>query len=113
MFLLAALSLVAESRPRPRPSKLRWWLSVAALSAAAALDVHSSWGRRELNPMLQSPNGRFNARGLAVKSSILGTSCGLQWLLLERRPGAVNTLTTANLGLASWTAGVAAHNLRK
>jgi len=85
VFLLAALSLVAESRPRPRPSKLRWWLSVAALSAAAALDVHSSWGRRELNPMLQSPNGRFNARGLAVKSSILGTSCGLQWLLLERR----------------------------
>jgi len=62
--------------------------------------------------MLRSPGGRFNGRGLAIKSSTLGASCGLQWLLLERRPRAVNTLTGVNFGLAAWSAGVAARNFR-
>jgi len=112
VFLLAALGLIAETPPRPRASRLRWWLSVAALSAATALDVHTSWGRPEFNSFLRSPGGRFGARGLVIKSSILGASCGLQWLLVEQRPRTVNTLTGVNVGLASWSAGVAARNLK-
>ena len=112
VFLLAALSLGAADNPRPRPTKRRWWFSVAALGSAAFLDAYSSWGRRELNPMLSSPGGRFNARGLALKSSVVGVSCGLQWLLLERRPRATSAVTAVNFGLATWTAGVAARNLQ-
>jgi hypothetical protein len=112
VFLLAALGLGAADKPRHRPAKRRWWLSIAALGSAAFLDAYTSWGRRELNPMLRSPGDRFNARGLALKSSIVGASCGLQWLLLERKPRATSTVTGVNFGLAAWTAGVVVHNLK-
>jgi hypothetical protein len=111
-FLLVSAAFGAEATTPQRPAKKRWWVSVAAVAAASFADMHSSWGRRELNPMLRGPDGRFGTRGAAVKSSIVGASCGLQWLLLERKPHMAGVLSGANWGLAAWSAGVAARNRR-
>ena len=112
-FLMVSAAFGADAATGTRLAKKRWWVSVAAVAAASALDIHSSWGRRELNPMLRGPHGRFGARGVAVKSSLVGASCGLQWFVLERKPRMSGALSGANAGLAAWTAGVAARNWRR
>jgi len=58
MFLLSTYALSAQEaflRPQPDPAskaKTVWKASVLSLAAANALDVHSSWGKHELNPAL-------------------------------------------------------------
>ena len=113
VMLLATAGLGAEGTTPVRPAKRRWWVSVAAVAAASVVDVHSSWSRPELNPMLQGPDGRFRVHGVAIKSSIVGASCGLQWLLLRRKPQLSNTLAGVNAGLAAWTGAVAVRNLTR
>jgi hypothetical protein len=112
LLLLASVALSAEGISRTRPGKKRWWASVAALAAASVLDIHSSWRRREINPMLRGPEGRFGARGLVIKSSILGASCGVQWMLLDKEPRRNGALVGMNAGLAAWSATAAARNHR-
>jgi len=77
------------------------------------MDMHSSWGKREFNPLLRGRGGRFDARGVAVKSSIVGTAVGFEWLLLRKEPRLGNTLAGANLGLTAWTGGVAVRNMTR
>jgi hypothetical protein len=112
VLLLASVAYGAEMGDGVRPGKKRWWASVAAVAVASVMDVHSSWGRREMNPMLGSPDGRFGPRGLVIKSSLVGASCGLQWLLLERNPRMSGALSGVNMGLAAWSSGVVARNRR-
>jgi hypothetical protein len=105
--LLAVLCSGAE-----RPSKTLWWTSVAVLSAASIADVRSSWGRTELNPVLRGPDGRFGARGLAVKLSATGAGTFLQWLVVRKRPSTARPLVVMNTALAGMFAGAAIHNSR-
>ncbi|HEY1205466.1 MAG: hypothetical protein ABSH46_05910 [Bryobacteraceae bacterium] len=109
----AAGGLVAPSTPPEKPGKKLWWASVAALAAATALDARSSWGRQELNPLLQGSNGRFNAGSVEIKSAIVGATVAFQWLALRHHSKKLDEpLGFANLAAAGLTAGAAAHNLR-
>ena len=112
-MLLATAGLGAEGTTPVRPAKKRWWVGVAAVAAASVVDVHSSWSRPELNPMLRGPDGRLGVRGVAIKSSIVGASCGLQWQLLRREPRLGKALTGFNLGVAAWTGAVAVRNMSR
>ena len=112
-ILLLTAGLGAEGITRVRPSKKGWWVSVAAVAAASFLDIHYSWRRRELNPMLAGRDGRLGTRGVAIKSSVVGASCGLQWMLLRKEPRLGNTLTGINAGLAAWTGAVAVGNMAR
>lgn len=105
-----ACHLAAAADVHRQADKKWWWLSVAALGAATAADVRTSWGRPELNPMLSGPDGRFGARGVAVKLSISGVNCGLQWLLLRKRPDLGRAAAGVNASLAAWNVGVVARN---
>jgi hypothetical protein len=78
----AAMRVAAEV-PKVRPG---WKASVAAVVVASVVDVHSSWGKQEANPVLASGDGRFGARGVAIKSLITGGALGAQWLLLRKKP---------------------------
>lgn len=110
LLLLCHLGFGAEATaPKPR-RKTWWWTSVAALGAATALDVRSSWGRPEMNALLRGPDGRFAIQGLRIKSSIVAANCGFQWLVLRRRPNMDRTLAGVNSGLAAWYAVAAARN---
>lgn len=116
--LAASLSFAAgglvQSAPAEKPGhKNLWWASVAALATASVLDARSSWGRQELNPLLQGPNGRFNARSVEIKSAIVGASVAFQWFALRHHSQKLEKpLGFANLAAAGLTAGAAIHNLR-
>ena len=80
--LLSALhaqdSLLQE---RAAPGQKLWKMSIATLTFAHVLDVKSSWGKRELNPVLASPSGNFGAQGALIKMGVLGGVVGFEYLL--------------------------------
>ena len=109
----AAGGLVQSTPTNKPPSKKLWWASVAALAGASVLDTRSSWGRRELNPLLQGPNGRFGARSVEIKSVIVGVGLAFQWVALRHHNQKLEKpLSIANLAAAGLTTGAAVHNLR-
>ena len=109
----AAGGLVQSTTPTNKPSKRLWWVSVAALAGASVLDARSSWGRHELNPLLQGPNGRFSARSVEIKSAIVGVGLAFQWVALRHHSQKIEKpLSFANLAAAGLTTGAAVHNLR-
>ena len=109
----AAGGLIPSTTPTNKPSKKLWWVSVAALAGASVLDARSSWGRHELNPLLQGPNGRFSARSVEIKSAIVGVGLAFQWVALRHHSQKIaKPLSIANLAAAGLTTGAAVHNLR-
>jgi len=131
-LLFAAPLMRAESRPEPpalspelvarlrseappsrdihRPRRL-WKTSLAVMAAASAADLLTSVGKRERNPLLQSANGRFGARGMAIKSAITGGAIASQMLLLRKNPEAAPYAAVANFALSGLFTSVAVHNL--
>ena|SRR5437868_11702774 len=73
--VIQALTMESAARRAADQTSLnRWKLSVAPVFASQALDVASSYGMRELNPMLAGSDGRFGAKGAEIK---LGATVGL------------------------------------
>src|SRR5262249_51890932 len=106
LLLLTSILFPAEAadlyQPEPRKTGLSavWQISVAALAAASAADVHSSWGRLEANPVLAGPNGRFGMQGVALKSAIAGGVVAAQYLMLRNHPKASKYGAWVNFGMA-------------
>ncbi len=107
--LACQLVHAAGMEPGKRRQRL-WWASVAAFCAASIVDVHSSWGKPEINPLLRGPNGLFGARAVPIKFGIVGASTAVQWLILRKHPALAKTLAGTNIGGAAVTAGLAARN---
>ena len=97
------------NRPVARAPRL-WKVSLIALIAAAAADVATSYGKRELNPTLRGPDGRFGGRGIAVKSLVTGTALAGQYFLVKRAPESGRYATIANFGMAGVFSAAAIHN---
>lgn len=109
-ILVVASTLGAET---PRPWKKRWLVSSAALVAVNLLDVHSSRGLGEGNPLLRDASGRFaTRRAVLLKGAITGGFLAFQYGLMRAHPEknyyrvftVANTLATGSLG------AVVAHN---
>jgi len=108
--LLAGPALQAAPPPR---SKKRWIAAWVALAAVNALDVHSSAGRREANPLLRDRHGRFHpGKAVLLKSALTGGFFFAQVWTLRARPGRdyYPPFTLANTVAAAGLAGVAARN---
>ncbi|MEP7363052.1 MAG: hypothetical protein ABI972_07345 [Acidobacteriota bacterium] len=97
------------SRDIHRPNRL-WKTSLAVMAAASALDLVSSLGRRELNPLLRGGDGRFGARGFAFKSGLTGGALITQMLLMRNNPHAAPYATVANFGMAGVFTSAVLHN---
>ena len=121
LFLLLALSgclihaqdqPVARFKPEPAAGRTLWRASIAALAAANALDVQSSWGKHELNSTLSGSTGTFGAQGALIKLGLQGGLVGIEFLITRHRPGSrmYRVLSIVNFGAAAGFAGVAAHN---
>jgi len=112
--LLSAQVISIAPRPKPQPvSDVRLWrASVAALSVANALDVHSSWGKHELNSTLAGPSGNFGRDGALIKLGFQGGLLGLEYLVTRGHPSGklYRALSFVNFGAAAAIGGVAAHN---
>jgi hypothetical protein len=89
-----------------------WLTSVTTLAAANALDIHSSWGKRELNQTLASPSGNFGRQGAMLKAGFQAGLLGFECFLIHHRPsGKLNkVLSVVNFGAAAVVGGVAARN---
>ena len=98
-LLFASLSL-AEHRKLAKLSRI-------ALVAASAADTASSWGGFEANPLLRSHDGRFGARGSAIKFGVLAV-----WLLASRKHQSEPVVVYGNFAAAGLLSGVAARNWR-
>lgn len=108
-----AQDLVGSGREERRSGRKLWWLSIAAVAAATMLDVQTSVGKYELNPMFRSRDGIFSpGRGIAIKMGVLGGGAAAQFLLFRREPRIPTALTIANFAAAGVLGGVAVRNSR-
>ena len=105
-FMLFSLQAKAEGK---RHGKL-WRVSAAVLGAVTIADMHSSVGRIEANPLLQSSNGRFSNRGIALKGLVVGGALGAQWLLIRKNPNAAPYAAGINFAAAALTGAAVVHN---
>jgi hypothetical protein len=117
LFALPALSAsdaILEPVAALAPSSARrWWrASLVSVAASNALDVHSSWRKRELNGILASRDGSFGASGALFKLAFYGTSAGVQYLVCRRNPRAAmyRYLTILNLGSSAAVGATAIRN---
>ena len=100
----------ARNEARNRLWRKRWLISLVPLVASDALDASSSWGLRELNPVLAGSNGRFGMESAGIKFSVAGALVGAEYLLVKKFPRWAKIFTVANYSTAGITTGFAAHN---
>lgn len=96
--------------PSDHRSATIWKISIATALAASAFDAASSMGKSEQNPLLQSSNGTFGAKGIAVKFSLMGASLVPQ-LILRKRTDLRKIFTIINFGDTAMFATIGVHNL--
>ncbi len=102
-------NLKEEARVMEKAQK-RWMWSAVALTAASFVDVSSSWGKIEANPLLRSSNGTFGAKGMGIKMGMMGGILLGQHFIAKKNPTLANALTVANYGMTAVKVGVAARN---
>ncbi len=91
-----------------KPDLSTWKASVLTLSAASALDMESSWGKYETNPILG--RGTFGARQTGIKAGMVGGSVLAEWLWLRRHPETSSVFVTVNVGVTGMLVSVSIHN---
>ncbi|HYM12563.1 MAG TPA: hypothetical protein VEU62_17635 [Bryobacterales bacterium] len=103
----------AEARSGRARWKKRWiatWLAIAALNT---LDIQSSRGHGEANPLLRDPSGRFSAgKAMLLKSAIGGGLFATEWWIARRNPRQdyYKPFTVLNTAAAGGLVGVVVHN---
>ncbi len=111
--LTPVIPLAVESAVRRSPDETslnRWKLSVVPVFASQALDVTSSYGMRELNPMLASSDGSFGAKGAGIKLGATAGLLGVEYFIVRKYPRSVHVFTKINWSVSIVTTGFAAHN---
>jgi hypothetical protein len=93
-------------------SRTLWRASMLSLATANALDIHSSWGKYEVNRHLADAQGSFGTQGALIKVGMQGSLMGLEYLLTRSRPSRklYRSLAFINFGASGVIGAVAAHN---
>ena len=110
--LAAEVPVETREQARARAWRHRWLISLAPLVASQSLDAASSWGLRELNPILAGPDGRFGLKATAIKFGVIGGSMGAEYLIVRRFPASAKFFTVVNYATTGVTSGLAVHNYR-
>jgi hypothetical protein len=95
----------------PTTSYRAWKISLLPLIASQSVDIYSSYGRRELNPVLADSGQRFGNQAAALKLGIAATLIVAESLVVRKHPRAARLLWKLNIGSAAVTGATAAHNL--
>jgi hypothetical protein len=108
----SAATVIAETpnQARNHAWHKRWLISLAPLVVSQSLDASSSWGLRELNPVLAGSDGRFGMKATAIKFGVIGGLMGAEYLLVKKFPASAKFFTMANYATAGITTGIAVHN---
>jgi hypothetical protein len=110
ILLSGCLLSGAEIKPHTRWRTVLYRSSIIALAAANAIDIQSSWGGRELTPMLRSGDGRFGARGAGIKLGMLAGMVSTEYFLVRKHPEAELPFSAANLAMTAVMSRIAANN---
>jgi hypothetical protein len=88
-----------------------WIASMISAIAGTSLDAASSWGLREGNGLLASPNGQFGGKGLALKA---GLTAGIliPQLCLRKHRDLKRAFIVGNFAQAALFTGVSVHNFQ-
>ena len=100
----------AARRAADQASLSRWKLSLAPVFASQALDVASSYGMRERNPILAGSDGRFGAKGAGIKLGATAGLAGAEYLIVRKYPRSARILSKVNWSVSIVTTGFAVHN---
>ena len=92
--------------------KKQWVISLAPLFASEALDAASSYGMRELNPLLAGSNGGFGMKATVLKFGVAGALAGVEYVLVKKYPRSAKFFTVVNWSTAGVTSGLAMHNFQ-
>jgi len=87
-----------------------WKRSLLPMVATQSLDIVSSYGMRELNPLLAGPDGQFGAKATSIKIATTAAVVGIEYLLVKKWPGAARMFSKLNWGSSVLTGAIAAHN---
>lgn len=89
-----------------------WKRSLAPVVVSQSLDIASSYGMRELNPLLAGPDGRFRAKATTIKIGAAAVVVGIEYLIVRKWPSTGRVFSKLNWGSAILTGSFAAHNYR-
>lgn len=111
-FLLIGLCAGILNAQDTTSGRNLWRTSVTALAVANTLDIHSSWGKYELNRTLAGPRHQFGAQGALIKLGLQGSLLGVEYLITRGHPSrkVYRALAFLNFATSAGIAGVAAHN---
>ena len=90
-----------------------WAMSWAAFAAVNLIDMHSSVGKGELNPLLRTADGRFSTRKAGLfKAGLGGGFMAFQGLMIKANPdrNMYKPFTIANFGATGGMGAVAVRN---
>jgi hypothetical protein len=107
----APASIATKTEDTARAAALRSWkISLAPLVGSQALDAASSYGMRELNPLLASANGGFETKATMIKMGATGAIVGVEYLLARKYPRSARVIAKLNWTTGIVTTGFAIHN---
>ena len=105
------LSAERSAEQSARSAAMRSWkISIAPLVGSQALDAASSYGMRELNPLLSSANGGFEMKATSIKLGVTGTLVGVEYLIIRKYPRSARVVSKLNWTSGIVTTGFAVHN---
>jgi hypothetical protein len=90
--------------------KRAWTRSVVGVIASQTLDVVSSYGMLERNPLLASADGGFGPKAASIKFGYTAAAVGVEYLIVKKYPSAARILSKLNWSSAVLTSGLAVHN---
>src|SRR5437016_4603175 len=108
---IAGLSRAAVERPytytlrtpEQQAAYNAWKISLLAVASSQALDVVSSYGMREMNPLLADGTGRFGMKATGIKLSTTAAILAAQYWMVNRRPSRARRMALLNFAGAALT----------
>ena len=86
LTLLLAIPGLTQDRPPSKLGKVLYRSGQVALVVAHSFDVKSSWGKHELNPLLQSPGQTYGARGASIEIGVVAAALVAGELITRKHP---------------------------
>jgi len=100
LFLFLFLTGFPSQSQAAEKWKKIWHYSVVVLTASNIGDMSSSWGELESNPLLKNQNGRFGARGITIKCSLIGSLIITELYLQKKKPKVLKECSILNFTTA-------------
>ncbi|MGA3187342.1 MAG: hypothetical protein ABSF22_09540 [Bryobacteraceae bacterium] len=110
MSVVTAADLPASHESVADLGMKSWKISLIPLVGSQALDAASSYGMRELNPLLASSNGGFERKATAIKLGVTGALVGVEYLIVRKYPQSARVISKLNWTTGIVTTGFAVHN---